>query len=182
MKTLKLVVFTFGFGLSQFGFAKPIRATTLESCGVCIANDNLKARFEKLTYKIQKDQDRGMDMIEAVKSQIVESAVVLRREAGKNDELTNIVFNSLIQLIAAASPYDFEAQGAQMLTGILKRHPDLQKNFDQQMTAPALSCQQGLLKSMVSEISCFARQTASPKKNEAKNCVRVFNFEKCISK
>lgn len=163
-------------------------ASTL--CSACYSIDNLTKEFKAIDYSNDVEMANGGGKIDSVAVPLLQEFGEISKTAPDRIKL----FKSLLALVLAATPYDFEAELAHVLAKQIKGDSTLRSAYADYIKALPDSpqsdgyCTAQLMRTTVDEIVCDlnAGITGQDVANEqqaakAQKCVKPFNYGECLS-
>jgi Tfp pilus assembly protein PilE len=178
MKMAKLILFLLSFSISaQATPRKPSNAKVEPVCTRCPEIQKLEASFLALKYEERKDRSAGRKLMVRVMAQL-ERFHTLKKSTATAEE-----FNALINLVAAALPYDQGTESAESIASLISESRSLKATFDQALNGVNDSCRQQLLRAVMIERLCMISVEDRGQTNQRSlSCVSnpVFRYDECI--
>ncbi len=143
------------------------------------AVDGLKSEFMQLKYEKKSDRESGALKMDKVFGLLDQFAAKTQSAQSPAE------FTDLVQLVAAALPFDMETESAGQIEYIIHDSKKMRTAYEKALVAITDNCRRQLLQAVVAERSCLVNLEESGKANSAApdKCVAkpVFNYEKCLA-
>lgn len=140
--------------------------------------ESLKKEFMQLKYENKADREAGAAKLEKV-FDLLDKFSAKKKSTQSKEE-----FASLVQLVAAALPFDIETESAGQIEFIIRDSKNMRGAYDSSVAGIEDACRKRLLQSYVTERACLRTMEISGKAaNSAPDaCVPkpIFNYEDCI--
>lgn len=156
--------------LGQFSFASTGSSNTGSVCTDCVQMRELKRQYDPLKYYDNQDFDRGANELWP-KANVFFKAF----ESSNKPAKQTARFNELVQLIAAAIPYDVESDFAERLDLLLELYPTLTGEFERALNSVANKCNVEMLK-------YYMKEHHEKDDNPTEPTKPIFSYGECMKK
>lgn len=152
-----------------------ISANADAQCKRCGEIHKIEKEFLALKYDNSEDRSLGRKKMERVLAQLE------RFHQNKKSPSRKAEFKALVNLVAAALPYDMETEGPASLVDLVSTSQELNTLFNESLAGLKDSCRQQFLKAVMEERLCYedAEKNGIPE-DQTDRCIRSFDYGKCI--
>lgn len=178
MKTAILILTILSISMTAYATErKPANTKRTATCSRCPDIQKLETEFLALKYEEKKDRAAGRLLMVRVLAQL-ERFHTHKRSAASKEE-----FRALINLIAAALPFDEGTESAESIASLISESRELKSIYAQALNAVSDSCRQQLLRAVTEERLCMIEVEERGQANQRPlACVGnpVFRYDVCI--